>query len=214
MQTSGYFSIILNKNSIFFNPSINSKVSKIIFEGCILKYPVCELPKFGLFKKFDSIKQNQFTLSIETQEATELHDEQYQCNKISKINKRFNTNYFFQKNKILGYNLRDLNYGEVNFYNPDKHTTIGNQNYIAIYNSYKDYLNYFFNLVVNCNAEIHLDIVFQMIEEWKGFYPILDMNIRSFGAHDIDFDIGKIMKNHDFTPSAGSDFPSDKLVKK
>ncbi len=53
-----------------------------------------------------------------------------------------------------------------------------------------------------------------MIEEWKGFYPILDMNIRLFGAHDIDFDIGKIMKNHDFTPSAGSDFPSDKLVKK
>ena len=211
------FSIIINRNSPFFNPSKNLNVSKITFEGCILKYPVCELPKFGLFKKFDSIKQHQFTLSIETQEATKLHDEQYQYDKISIINKKFNTNYFFQKNKIPGFTPRDLNYGQVNFYNPDKHyqELLGNKNYITIVNSYKDYLNFFYDHVVNSNTEIHLDIAFQMIEEWEDFYPILDMNIRSFhGAHDTDFDIGNIIKTDNFEPSAGLLFPRNQLVKK
>tara|TARA_Y100000294_G_C8401784_1_gene275099 strand:+ start:105 stop:650 length:546 start_codon:yes stop_codon:yes gene_type:complete len=181
----------------------------------MLKYPVCELPKFGLFNNFYSKKEHQFTLGIETKEATELHDEQYQYDKISKINKKFNTNYFFQKNKIPGFGTRDLNYGRVNFHNPDKYTTIGNKNYITIYNSDKDYLNFFYDNVVNSNTEIHLDIAFQMIEEWKNFYPILDINIQSIhGAHDTGFDIGNIIKTTNFEPSAGLPFPRDRLVKK
>ena len=69
-----HFSIIITRLSPIFKPWKNQDVSEIKFEGCLLKYPVCELPKFGLLKKFYSILQNHFTLSIHTTKKNEEID--------------------------------------------------------------------------------------------------------------------------------------------
>ena len=203
-----HFSIIITRLSPIFKPWKNQDVSEIKFEGCLLKYPVCELPKFGLLKKFYSILQNHFTLSIHTTKKNEEIDSQY-LNKISSINKKFNTNYFFSPPSRILPCIRDLNYGTVNFYNPNYY---GN-NHISINHSNEKYLNFFYDNVVNSDIVIKLDIAFQKIEEWEFestgnyLYPIIEMNIDRW-------DFREIIEGDNFNLSSLSKFPQGNILVK
>jgi len=193
------FEIIISRLSPYFDFNKSFDGGKLTFEGCLLRNPICELPKFGyfLYNTFNAHRVNRFHIHFNTNDIDEINYESY-LGKISNINKKFKTNYKKPDKNLFGYPTRnqDMNYGCLYVSNPNSLNPLPNG--INIYGTYKKYLNYLYENVVNSDVEISLTLAFQKIEEWD-FFPIVDMFFRSWGQHLLnDDDLAKIMQNESF----------------
>jgi len=167
------FEIVVTQDSPLFTINRNLDFTSLTIKGCLLKDPVCGLPKIGFMKNFYLMKENVFSLTIEASSEIDKIDEE-KFENIFTLNKKYNTRYISKRNQ-------DLNIGSYWPYNS-----------INIYNSNKKYLEFFYDSVVTSKNEIRIFITFQKIKEWKIFYPIIGLKI--IGG---DFDIeNSITKNH------------------
>lgn len=195
--------VVITRDSPIFKINKTLNVDKLTINGVLLKYPVCSLPKFGFLNNFYSLKINQFNFEIST---TEISSSQYNdyYGRLSDINKKFKTNY--KKRGVEGYTTKDNNFGCLYIHNPNNHSSIFNENYISIYGSYKDYLTYLYDNLVNTDVDIYLSIAFQKIKEWD-FFPIVDISIRSGKGNMNDYDLEEMIKGEIFSRRIGDNFP-------
>lgn len=203
------FEIIITRDSPVFKFSKSLRNDELYFEGCLLKNPVCELPKSGLFNNFYSHKINQFRLTLTTSEKSDYQYEDH-YGKISNINKKFNTNYKKREKDLFGYPNRNLdtNFG-ILF--TDGKDYLSSPNGIEIYGSYSDYINFLYDNIINTDVEIYLTLAVQKIKEWD-VYPIVDMAIRSWRGNLNDDDLYEITKGEIFRWSFGGEFPKHRNI--
>jgi hypothetical protein len=209
------FEIIISRLSPYFDFKKSFNGDKLTFEGCLLRNPICELPKFGNFwyKSFNAHRVNRFHIHFNTNDIDEINYESY-LGKISNINKKFKTNYQKPDKDFLGYPTRnqDMNYGCLYVSNPNSLNPLPNG--INIYGTYKKYLNYLYENVVNSDVEIFFTLAFQKIEEWN-FFPIVDMSLRSWGQHLLDdHHLQEVIKDEIFTWHSGEEFPKHTKILK
>ena len=173
------FEIVVTQYSPLFKINRNLDFTSITIEGCLLKDPVCGLPKIGFLKNFYLMKENTFSLTIEASSEIDKEDEE-RFENIFTLNKKYNTRYISNRNQ-------NLNIGSFWL-----HNSFQPYNKINIYNSDKKYLKFFYDMVTTSKNEIRIFITFQKIKEWKIFYPIIALKI--IGG-DIDIE-NNITKNH------------------
>jgi hypothetical protein len=167
--------VVVTQDSPLFKINRNLDFTSITIEGCLLKNPVCGLPKIGFLQKFYLMKEHVFSLTIEASPEIDKEEEE-RFENIFTLNKKYNTRYISKRNK-------DLNIGSFWPYNS-----------INIYNSDKEYLKFFYDSVSTSKEEICIYITFQKIKEWKIFYPIIGLKIIG-GGHEIKTNIIKSVSN-------------------
>jgi len=136
-------------------------------EGGLVTHPICELPKFGLFKNFWSHECNRFNLNIsinnnhcDIDSKNELYKTSYHFNSLER-KKIFGIFRLAPKKKSLG----DWLYG----------------NHISINNSNKEFINNFMNYIKDHKKPFVIDFVVQKIKEWsydnQNYWPIIDLSL-------------------------------------
>lgn len=136
-------------------------------EGGLVIHPICELPKFGLFKNFWSHECNRFNLNISIKNNN--------CDLDSK-NEFYKTNYCFKdlkRKKIFGI-----------FKLAPKRKKLGDwlyDNHISINNSNLEFINNFSNSIRSPKKPFVLDFVVQKVKEWnyndQFYWPIIDLSL-------------------------------------
>ena len=105
-----------------------------------------------------------------------------------------------------------MNYGCLYVSNPNSLNPLPNG--IDIYGTYKNYLKYLFENVVNSDVEIFFTLAFQKIKEWD-FFPIIDMSLRSWGQHHLDdYHLQEVVKDEIFKWHSGNEFPKHTRILK
>ena len=73
------FEVIISRLSPYFDFNKSFNGDKLTFEGCLLRNPICELPKFGYFfyNSFNAHGVNRFNIHFNSDDIDEIDDESY-----------------------------------------------------------------------------------------------------------------------------------------
>ena len=158
--------IITKHHNDMFKPSFDIGFKTLTVEGCLLTFPVCAKPKFSFFNPYYKIHKTKLILSSKKFDLDNFKDQTGATAK----------KFFSDADRHL--------WGKLYFDSSLKGLGAENNLGIEIYNSYPEFIQFFYEKITTSGEEVQFSLLVQKMGNLS-FFPIIDLMFTNYEFQEI-----------------------------